>query len=278
MTAVQRAPHSAGVLLRQWREHRRLSQLELSNRAEISSRHLSFVETGRSTPSRQMLLHLAEQLEIPLRERNSLLLAAGYAPMYAASPWGSPQLAALRAAVGLVLTGLEPYPALAVDRCWNLVEGNRTVGLLIGDAAAELLVPPVNVLRVAMHPAGLAPQIANFGEWRAHVLARVRRQVDETADPDLAALYRELQDYPCDDLVPDVETSRSGDLVIPLRIRFGDRQLALLSTTTVFGTPVDVTVAELAIESFLPADRATAEILAAAQAAAPEVREDVARA
>jgi transcriptional regulator with XRE-family HTH domain len=256
------------VLLRRWRERRRLSQLELASRAEISSRHLSFVETGRSTPSRQMLLHLSEKLEVPLRERNSLLLAAGYAPIYPVTPWGAPQLAAVQAAVQLVLTGLEPYPALAVDRCWTLVDSNRTIGLLTSDVAPELLAPPVNVLRVALHPAGLAPRIANLGEWRAHLLARLRRQVAETADPDLAALYQELQGYPGDDLLPDAEPPGPGDLVIPLRVRLRGRQLALLSTTTVFGTPMDVTVAELAIESFLPADRVTAEILSSAQAEA----------
>lgn len=163
MTAGRQPPPSAGVLLRRWREHRRLSQLELANRAEVSSRHLSFVETGRSAPSRQLLRHLAETLEIPLRERNALLLAAGYAPTYQATPWGSPQLAAVRAAVQLVLTGFEPCPALAVDRCWNLVDRNRTVELLIRDAAPELLAPPVNVLRVSLHPAGLASRIVNLG-------------------------------------------------------------------------------------------------------------------
>jgi hypothetical protein len=219
-----------------------------------------------------MLLHLAENLEVPLRERNQLLLAAGYAPTYQTMLWGSPKLAAVRAAVQLLLTGLEPYPALAVDRRWDLVDSNRTVGLLIRDAAPELLVPPVNVLRVSLHPAGLAPRIVNLGEWRTHLLARLRRQVDVTADLDLAVLYKELQGYPCEDPVPAVETPGPDDLVVPLRIRFGDRRLALFSTTTVFGTPLDVTVAELAIESFFPADRATAEVLSAAMAESTEGR------
>lgn len=264
MTAVDQAAPPAGVLLRQWRRHRRLSQLELSIRAEVSSRHLSFLETGRAAPSREMLLHLAETLEVPLRERNALLLAAGYAPVYPASPWGSAQLAEVRAAVQQVLTGFEPYPALAVDRHWHLLDQNRTVELLIRDAAAELLTPPTNVLRVSLHPAGLAPQIANHGEWRAHLLGRLRRQVDATADPRLADLYQELRSYPCADPVPDVELPGPGDIVVPLRLRFGEDELALLSTSTVFGTPLDVTVAELAVEAFFPADRATAGILAAA--------------
>lgn len=266
MTAEGQSPPSAGALLRLWRKRRRLSQLELSNRAQISSRHLSFVESGRSTPSRQLLVHLTKTLEIPLRERNRLLLAAGYAPIYGATPWSSSQLSAVREAVQLVLTGLEPYPALAVDRCWNLVEANRSVGLMINDAAAELLSPPVNVLRLSMHPAGLASRISNLGQWRAHVLTRLRRQVDYTADPDLAALHKELQGYPCSDHAPDTEVPGPHDLVIPLRMQVGNQQLSLLSTTTVFGTPQDVTVAELAIESFLPADQATADILTAAQA------------
>lgn len=264
MTAGLRSPPPpVGVLLRRWRVRRRLSQLELSNRAEVSTRHLSFVETGRATPSREMILLLAEELEVPLRERNPLLLAAGFAPSYPESVWDASQLAPVRAAVRQVLNGHEPYPALAVDRRWNLVDGNRAIGLLTRDVAPELLAPPVNVLRVALHPDGMARRIANLGQWRAHLLSRLRRIIELTADPDLAELYEELLRYPGADPEPEVEVPGPGDLVMPLRIRHQDRDLAFLSTTTVFGTPLDITVAELAIESFLPADKATASALQA---------------
>lgn len=263
MTAARPAPRPVGALLRQWRTRRRLSQLELSLRAEVSTRHVSFVETGRSTPSREMILRLAEELDIPLRERNHLLLAAGYAPGYPESTWGSPPLAAVRAAVQQVLTGHEPHPALAVDRGWHLVDANRTVGLLTRDAAPGLLASPVNVLRLSLHPDGIASRIANLGQWRAHLLGRLRRQADATADADLTALYKELQSYPCDDPEPEVDLPGPGDIVVPLRMRHGDRELSFVSTTTVFGTPLDVTVAELAIESFFPADEETASALTA---------------
>jgi transcriptional regulator with XRE-family HTH domain len=250
-------------MLRQWRDLRRLSQLELSNRAGVSPRHLSFVETGRAAPSREMILNLAETLDVPLRMRNPLLLAAGYAPIYPENAWDSPQLAAVRSAVRQVLSGHEPHPALAVDRCWNLVDANRMLGLLTEGTAPELLTPPANVLRVSLHPDGVARRIGNLGEWRAHLLGRLRRQVDATADPDLTALYKELQSYPCDDPEPEVEVPGPGDIVVPLLIRQGDRELAFISTTTVFGTPLDITVAELAIESFFPADSATGSALRA---------------
>jgi transcriptional regulator with XRE-family HTH domain len=254
-----RAP--VGVLLRRWRERRRLSQLDLSVQANISSRHLSFVETGRSAPSREMLLHLAEELEVPLRERNSLLLAAGYAPSYPETPLDAPPMAAVCEAVRQVLTGHEPYPALAVDRHWNLVDANTTIALFTDGVAPELLVPPVNVLRVSLHPAGMAPRIANLGEWRAHLLHRLRRQVAFSADPELAALHDELRGYPCDQPEPAFEAPGPGAIVTPLRVHAGGQELAFFSTVTVFGTPLDITVAELAIESFFPADTATATAL-----------------
>lgn len=247
-----------GELLRHWRESRRLSQLELANQAEISTRHLSFVETGRSKPSRDMVLHLAEQLDVPLRERNALLLAAGYAPVYAETALDAPQLAAVRGAVRQVLAGQEPYPAAALDRHWNLVEANRSLSVFTDEIADDLLTPPVNVLRVSLHPDGLARRIRNLGEWRAHLLGRLRRHVALTADPELAGLYRELRGYPCDDQEPEFEVPGPGDIVVPLRVRHRDRELAFLSTVTTFGTPLDITVAELTIESFLPADAGTA--------------------
>ncbi len=250
-----------GALVRQWRERRRLSQLDLALEAEISARHLSFVETGRSRPSREMVLHLAEQLDVPLRERNGLLLAAGYAPVYAETALDAPRMAAVRAAVRQVLTGHEPYPAVVVDRAWTLVAANAGVALLTEGVAPELLAPPANALRVSLHPDGMAPRIVNLGEWRAHLLGRLRRQVALTADPALAQLYDELRAYPCDQPEPEVEVPGPGDIVVPLRLRHGGRELAFFSTVATFGTPLDVTVAELAIESFFPADPATAAVL-----------------
>jgi transcriptional regulator with XRE-family HTH domain len=261
MTVAQQRKQSIGELLRQWREHRRLSQLELALDAEISTRHLSFVETGRSMPSREMILLLAEQLDVPLRERNHLLLAAGYAPVYAETPLNSPQMSAVREAVHQVLTGHEPYPAVVVDRNWNLIDANASVALFTNGVATELLAPPANALRISLHPNGMAPRIVNLGEWRAHSLGRVRRQVALTADPELAQLYDELRAYPCDQPEPEIELPGPGDIVVPLRIRHGDRELAFFSTVATFGTPLDVTVAELAIESFFPANPETASIL-----------------
>jgi transcriptional regulator with XRE-family HTH domain len=267
MTAVRERQRPVGELLRQWRERRRLSQLDLASQAEVSTRHLSFVETGRSTPSRDMILHLAEELDVPLRERNHLLLAAGYAPVYAQGPLESPQLSAVRTAVRQVLAGHEPYPSLAVDRGWHLVDANAGVALLTAGAAERLLAPPVNVLRLSLHPDGIAPRIVNLGEWRAHVLGRLRRQAAVTGDADLTALYQELRGYPGDRPEPEGDLSGPGDVVVPLRIRHDGAVLGFFSTTTVFGTPLDVTVAELAIESFFPADAHTAESLAASRVA-----------
>jgi transcriptional regulator with XRE-family HTH domain len=250
-----------GELLRQWRERRRLSQLDLALQAEISTRHLSFVETGRSRPSRDMLLRLAEQLELPLRERNGLLLAGGYAPVYGQTALDSPQMAGVRAALRQVLAGHEPYPAVVVDRSWNLVDANASVAMFLGQADPALLAPPTNVLRVSLHPDGMAPLIVNLGEWRAHLLGRLRRQVALTADPELAELHDELRAYPCDQPEPEIEVPGPGDVVVPLRIRLGDRRLSFLSIMATFGTPLDVTVAELAIESFFPADAETGRLL-----------------
>ena len=250
-----------GELLREWRRRRRLSQLDLAIQADISARHLSFVETGRSAPSREMVVRLAEQLEVPLRERNHLLLAAGFAPVYAETAWDAPQLEAVRAAVRQVLAGHEPYPAVVVDRAWNLVDANASLALFTDKVAAELLAPPANVLRVSLHPDGMAPWIVNLGEWRAHLLGRLRRQVDLTGDPDLAKLHDELRGYPCDQPEPKVEYPGPGNVAVPLRVRHDGRELAFLSTVATFGTPLDVTVAELAIESFFPADPDTAAAL-----------------
>jgi transcriptional regulator with XRE-family HTH domain len=251
-----------GGLLRQWRLRRRMSQLDLALEANISTRHLSFLETGRSRPSREMVLHLAGQLGLPLRERNLLLTAAGFAAAFPERPFGDPALAAARRAVELVLKGHEPYPALAVDRHWTLVAANAAVPPLIAGAASHLLAPPVNVLRLSLHPQGLAPAILNLPEWRGHLLERLRRQVDATADPALVALLAELKAYPAPHPAGRSPVA-AGDpgIVVPLRLRSAAGPLSLLGTTTVFGTPVDVTLSELALEAFYPADPATAEAL-----------------
>jgi len=256
-----------GELLRQWRERRRRSQLDLALAAEISARHLSFVETGRARPSRDMLLRLAEQLEVPLRERNHLLLAGGYAPVFGQAALDAPEMAGVREALHKVLTGHEPYPAVVVDRSWNLVDANAAVGVLLGPVDPELLAPPANVLRVSLHPGGMASQIVNLGEWRAHLFGRLRRQVALTGDTGLAELLDELRAYPCDQPEPEVDVPGPGDVVVPLRLRHGDRELSFLSIMASFGTPLDVTVAELAIESFFPADPATGSVLRDLQAA-----------
>ncbi|MEV7010490.1 helix-turn-helix transcriptional regulator [Streptosporangium sp. NPDC051022] len=255
------ASRPVGELLRQWRERRRMSQMDLAIQANISTRHLSFVETGRSKPSREMILHLAEELELPLRERNHLLLSGGFAPVYAETPLNSPQMASVREALGQVLSGHGPYPAVVVDQRWNLVDRNPATGLLLRGVAPELLVPPVNVLRLSLHPKGMAQRIINLGEWRAHLLHRLRRQISLTADPDLAALWRELDDYPCDQPEPEIERPGPGDIVVPLRLRRGYRELAFFSTMATFGTPLDITVAELAIEAYFPANPETAAYL-----------------
>ena len=250
-----------GDQLRKWRERRRLSQLDLALQAEVSTRHLSFVETGRSKPSREMILRLAEQLDLPLRERNRLLLAGGYAPVYAESALDSPHMAAVRGAVRQLVTSHEPYPAVVVDRFWNLVDGNSSIGLFTAGCAPWLLEPPANALRISLHPEGMAPRIVNLGEWRAHLLSGIRRQVALTRDPEVCALYEELRDYPCDQLEPDIEVPGPGSIVVPLRIRHQDTELAFFSTVATFGTPLDITVAELAIESFFPADAKTRAFL-----------------
>ncbi|HEY4068965.1 MAG TPA: helix-turn-helix transcriptional regulator [Burkholderiaceae bacterium] len=254
-----------GAQLREWRQRRRLSQLELAGEADVSTRHLSFVETGRAMPSREMVLRLADRLELPLRERNRWLTAAGFAPMYAERPLDDVALAAAREAVELVLKGHEPYPALAIDRHWSLVSYNRAVLPLLEGVAPALLQGPINVLRLSLHPEGLAPRILNFAQWRAHLLARLRQQIVASADPVLQALADELRAYPAPAGAAH-EGPEPGGVVVPLRLRTPNGTLSLISTTTVFGTPVDITLSELALETFFPADAATGVALRAALA------------
>lgn len=253
--------HPIGSQLRLWRERRRFSQLDLANLAEISTRHLSFVETGRSAPSRDMVLTLTDYLEVPLRERNKLLLAAGYAPVYAESAFDAPQLASVRAALRQVLDSHEPYPAVVSDRSWNLVEANSALSLFTDLVAPHLLAPPANVMRASLHPQGLAQHIVNHGEWRAHLLTRLRRQIEITADPGLTTLHKELSEYPCPQPEPALELPGPAEILVPLRLRVGNLELRFFSIIATFGTPMDITLAELAIESFFPADPSTAELL-----------------
>lgn len=253
-----------GEHLREWRQRRRLSQLDFALEAEISTRHLSFMETGRSLPSREMVLHLSERLDIPLRERNKLLVAAGYAPMFPEHALDAPPLEPARQAIELVLAGHEPYPALAVDRHWNLVASNRALQGLLAGVPPALLAPPVNVLRLSLHPEGVAPRIDNYHEWRGHLLQRLRRQVAASGDEVLARLLEELSAYPAPAQAGDPAGARHGDAIqvaVPFRLRSPAGVLSFISTITVFGTPVDVTLSELALESFFPADAATAAAL-----------------
>jgi transcriptional regulator with XRE-family HTH domain len=251
---------TVGALLRQWRHRRGLSQLALVGAAGVSARHLSFVETGRSRPSREMVLRLGEHLDVPLRDRNALLLAAGLAPAYPERRLGDPPMAAVADAVTRLLAAYAPFPALVVDRHWELVDANDAVDLLTAGCAPALLAPPCNVLRLCLHPDGLAPRIRTLGTWRAHLLARLRHQAAATGDPHLQDLLDELRAYPA----PAAEPAPHAAPVVPFRLRTADgRELAFVSTTTLFGTPGDVTVDELAIEAFLPADDATAVALGA---------------
>ncbi|WP_329125399.1 helix-turn-helix domain-containing protein [Streptomyces sp. NBC_01465] len=253
-----------GPLLRGWREQRKVSQLDLALRADSSARHISFIETGRSRPSEEMILRLAEHLDIPVRERNSLLLAAGYAPQYAQTALDDPSMAALREGIERLLTGYEPYPALVVDGTYTVVAANRGIAMLLDGVPEHLLAPPLNAMRLTLHPQGLAPKIRNLREWRGHLLHQMERQIALARSGPLRELYEEVAGYP----VPD-----SGDpddredphpypyFALPLRIEHEGHVLSFISSISTFNTPMDVTVAELAIETFLPADPTTVKYL-----------------
>jgi transcriptional regulator with XRE-family HTH domain len=276
MSTVAPAP-GVGGLLRDWRR-RRLTQLDVALEAAVSARHLSFVETGRSRPSRELVLHLAEHLDVPLRERNALLLAAGYAPVYRQTALDATEMAPVRDALDRILAGHEPFPALVVDRRWDLVSGNRpAMGILAGGVAPELLVPPVNTLRVCLHPDGLAPRIVNLAEYGAHLLDRLHRQADVSGDRELAALHDELRRYPGVPEEPSTPAHPATLLFVPLVLREADgRELTFFNTIATFGTALDITVAELAIESLFPADEATAAALRAAWGGQPDPPDRVA--
>lgn len=259
MSVVAAGGH-AGALLREWRLRRRLSQFDLALSSAVSARHLSFVETGRSKPSRELVLHLAERLEVPLRERNRLLLAAGYAPVFGERPLESDEMAPVREALQRFLAAHEPYPALVVDRRWNLVLANDALGFLTEGVAPWLLEPPANALRATLHPEGMAPHILNFGEWSGHLVHRLRREVALTADAALEELLEEVLSFPGVQGEPP-QLGAAAEIVLPLQLRHGDRRLSFFGTVTTFGTPADVTLAELSLEAFYPADEATAAAL-----------------
>jgi transcriptional regulator with XRE-family HTH domain len=266
---------TAGELLRDWRQRRRLSQLDLAIEADVSSRHLSFVETGRAKPTSEMILRLAEHLDVPLRDRNKLLLAGGFAPAYPEHELGEPELAAVRAALTQVLDGHQPFPAAIVNRHWELVDANAAIAIFTEGAAGHLLDPPVNVLRLSLHPDGMAPRILNLPQWRAHLLTRLHRQVQATGDPRLADLHEELSGYPPVDRGHpggQAHPPPAADVVVPLRYRPPrTSELSFISITAVVGTPLDITVEELAIESFYPANAVTAEALAINGTGRPQV-------
>jgi transcriptional regulator with XRE-family HTH domain len=256
MSTVAREPLPVGRLLRDWRERRRITQFDLALRAEVSARHLSFIETGRSQPTSEMILRLAQHLNVPLRERNVLLLSGGYAPHFSAHSLADPPMSAVHEAIEHVLAAHQPFPAVVIDAQWDLVAANDAVALLTEGAAATLLEPPVNVLRLSLHPSGMAARIVNLPEWRAHLLERLERDIELTADHGLIALRTELAAYPGPRAATRPDTRA---ILIPMRLRVPGAMLSLFSTTTVFGTPRDVTLAEMAIESFYPADATTAE-------------------
>ncbi|MFE7213199.1 helix-turn-helix domain-containing protein [Streptomyces sp. NPDC001698] len=265
-TASPTAPAAQGVgpLLRSWRERRRISQLELALRADSSARHISFIETGRSRPSEEMVLRLAEHLEVPVRERNSLLLAAGYAPHYRQTPLDDPALGPLREGLERLIRGYEPYPALVVDATYDVMSANRGITMLLEGLPERLLAPPLNAMRLTLHPEGLAPRIRNLREWRGHLLAQMERQVALHRSAALRELYEEVAAYPLPRNAPEEVAEPPAQVpyfALPLRIEHDGRVLSFVSSISTFNTPMDVTVAELAIETFLPADPATVEYL-----------------
>jgi len=259
-------PSRVGDLIKEWRSRRRLSQLDLALEAGVSQRHLSFVESGRSAPSRDMVETLSEHLGLPLRERNVLLLSAGFAPAFTERKLTEPSMNAARAAVELVLKSYEPNPALAIDRYWNLIMANAAVAPLLGLVSDKtLLEGSINVLKLSLHPGGLAPFIANLARWKSHVLWRLAEQINVSCDPKLIDLERELAAYPAPPAARGKPWEDADAIALPFELKLGDQFLSFITTTTVFGTPTDVTLSELAVEAFFPAN---AETSAAMQAMA----------
>lgn len=252
---------SIGDYIRDWRQHRRYSQLALAVDIDLSQKHLSFIESGRSIPSREVVLRIAAGLGVPLRVRNLMLLAAGYAPVYRERRLDHPDLAAARAAVDRVLKAYEPFPAVAIDQRWNLVSANAAVAPLF-DAVEDrtLLEPPLNVLKASLHPRGIGRLILNYGEWARDLLRRLSAQLEASGDPAIADLMAELRELA--GIPPGHEGhDEHGGVFVPLRIQLPNGVANFISTTTVFGTPTEITLSELVIEAFLPADEATARLL-----------------
>jgi transcriptional regulator with XRE-family HTH domain len=269
-SAASAGDKGVGPLLRGWREQRRVSQLELALRAGSSARHISFVETGRSRPSEEMVLRLAEHLDVPVRDRNALLLASGYAPRYPETPLDDPALDALREGVERLIQGYEPYPAFVVDATYNVVAANRGIAMLLDTVPEHLLAPPLNAMRLTLHPEGLAPRIPNLREWRGHLLAQMERDIALRRSEPLRALYEEVAAYPyASEGSPEEGSPESGEragetvpyFALPMQIEHDGRVLSFISSISTFNTPMDVTVAELAIETLLPADPATVKYL-----------------
>jgi len=265
-----------GVLLRRWRQRRRMTQMGLASIANSSTRHLSYLETGRAQPSREMVMRLAEDLDIPLRERNILLLSAGFAPAFQESSLS--ELASAHRAIERILEAHKPYPAFAVDRRWNVVLSNRALPRLYAGVSPELLQPPINAMRLTLHPFGLAPRIVNLAEWRHHVIMVLRQQVETRADSAIQALLTEIMTYPAppDSVATDREDG-AHRYATPLQIATEAGVVSFLNTTTVFGTPTDITLSELALEMLFPADAETVEIVATLNAAEsmPPEREEM---
>ncbi|MEU0006806.1 helix-turn-helix transcriptional regulator [Streptomyces sp. NPDC006314] len=258
------AGRGVGPHLRAWRERRRVSQLELAVRADSSARHISFIETGRSRPSEEMVLRLAEHLDVPVRERNALLLAAGYAPHYPETPLDDPALGALRDGMERLIRGYEPYPALVVDAGYTVLAANRGIAMLLEGVPEELMTPAPNAMRLTLHPRGLAPRIRNLREWRGHLLAQMEREIALHRSDRLRALYEEVSAYPVpEDASGEEPAEPVAYFALPLRIEHDGRVLSFVSSISTFNTPMDVTVAELAIETFLPADPLTTKYLQA---------------
>jgi transcriptional regulator with XRE-family HTH domain len=257
MTSVAVPTPAFGPLMREWRQRRRLSQLDLAIEADVSARHVSFIETGRSTPSRAMVLRLAAVLDVPLREQNRLLMAAGLAPVYGERSLDDPDMAPVREGVERVLNAYNPFPCVVIDRGWQIVAANAGVGVLLEGVAPRLL-EGANALRIALHPEGLAPRIRNLALWRHHLIERLRRETAVSGSSELSALLAEIESYP-----GGFEEVRDlGGVAVPLELTTLQGQLlTFLSTVTTFGTALDLTAAELSIEAFLPADAATAAAL-----------------
>jgi transcriptional regulator with XRE-family HTH domain len=264
MTAIAPPNVKVGPLVREWRMRRRRSQLDLALEVGVSARHLSFVETGRSKPSPELVLSLADHLDVPLRDRNVFMLAAGYAPRYQRTPLDDPSMAQVRAALQKLLDGHDPYPGVVIDRSWNVVLANPAAARLTAGLPAELTSPRLNVFRVCLHPDGLAAQTLNFKEWATYLLGQLRRLDSLSNDPEVSALVEEVNQYPTV-LALDAAGDRIPEeppLLVPWDVRLGDHELSLFTTLTTFGTPRDITLDELAVELFYPANDVTAQLLA----------------